>query len=249
MAGFRLCAALLLVLAALTQFAHAGSPKGKTPTEKMTCTVYSLASAGDTAYSKWVADTIPKVIDPESWSDGAKGGKPVITYNSARRVLVVLHTPTVQAKVAAFIKQMEKAGATGGEEASEPRPDGAREKALKTSRARPAQANAPGAGYVVPAPVKQPKHLVHFIFRYEGDGFIDSNVVKFARALADQNAKSSGGEDKTTETVGPSSFIRPPVGSSVTLPVVPGQPLAAWPGTNIHSPPTHSPPHPSKEAK
>jgi hypothetical protein len=215
----------LLVLAALTQLALAGSPKGKMPADKLMCTVYSLASVGDAAYCKWVSDTIPKVIDPESWSDEATGGKPVITYNSARRVLVVLHTPTVQAKVAAFIKKMEKAGATGGEEASEARNDRAGEKAVKTPRAKPAHANAPGAGYVVPAPVKQPRHLVHFIFRYEGDGFIDSNVVKFARALADQNAKSPGVEDKTTETNMLPRFMS--ASSGATVPAVPVPPPPA----------------------
>src|SRR5262249_21060124 len=33
-----------------------------------------------------------------------------------------------------------------------------------------------------PAPQQPPKHLFHFIIRYEGDGIIDSNVVEFMKA-------------------------------------------------------------------
>lgn len=185
MAGPRFRAALLLVLAALTQAAHARAPKAKAPAGKLSCAVYSLASAGDAAYGKWVADTIPQVIDPESWSGAAKGGKPVLTYNASRRVLVVLHTPAVQAKVAAFIKQLEKAGASGGEEASEARQNGATQ-ALEAAPARP---DAPASAYLVPAPEKRPKHLLHFIIRYEGAGLIDSSVVKFAKAMGGQKGK------------------------------------------------------------
>jgi hypothetical protein len=306
MAQVRSHVALLLALAALTQgSAHAEGRKAK-PSAAQTCAVYSLAAAGDADYCKWVADTIPQVIDPETWSDkAAKGGTPVITYNAARRVLVVRHTAAVQAKVAAFIKDAEKAGKAGGEEASSERgavgggalgaaigalaagprragagvligagagakagaSAGASEEGKKrqeaaaargmsidevirmtesrtddtliinqirtsgsvfvlssddivrlqtagvsprvitemqaTAARRPAvykaekRKAAPGMGqasdYPVPPPGKQPRHLIHFIIRYEGDGFIDANVVKFARALAEQAAKSAQG--------------------------------------------------------
>ena len=52
-----------------------------------------------------------------------------------------------------------------------------------------AEPAAPQAlGYPVAAPLKQPKHLFHFIIRYEGEGLIDANVVKFAKAMNSDNA-------------------------------------------------------------
>ncbi|MBY0230064.1 MAG: hypothetical protein K2W96_12350, partial [Gemmataceae bacterium] len=95
---------LLLSLASLVH----GAARAEAPASKeQACAVYSLASAGDAAYGKWVADTIPQVIEPESWT--AKGsGKAVIAYHAPKRVLVVRASPAVQAKVAAFIEQLGK---------------------------------------------------------------------------------------------------------------------------------------------
>ena len=36
--------------------------------------------------------------------------------------------------------------------------------------------------YPVPAPARPPKHLFHFIIRYEGNGVVDENVVKAVQA-------------------------------------------------------------------
>jgi hypothetical protein len=57
--------------------------------------------------------------------------------------------------------------------------------------------------YPVPPPVAQPKHLFHFIIRYEGAGIIDSNVVRFMKA---QNEKAAAASD--TDTSGPRGVIK-----------------------------------------
>ena len=73
------------------------------------CKVYALAELStDPSFCKWVADTIPQVIEPGSWGqEGA--GKYALTYNSTARLLVVSHTPAVQAKVVAFLDGLKKA--------------------------------------------------------------------------------------------------------------------------------------------
>ena len=59
--------------------------------------VYSLAEFGDWDLAKWVADTIPEVIEPGTWG-GAEGW--VVRYHAAKRLLIVRHTPAVQGRVA-----------------------------------------------------------------------------------------------------------------------------------------------------
>ncbi len=216
-------AALLLSLVALAHGA-ARAEMPKATAKGPTCAVYSLAAAGDAAYGKWVADTIPQVIDPEAWS--AKADRPVLTYNPTRRVLVVRATPAVQAKVAAFIKDLEKAGAAGGEEASSVQAD----KATLNTEAVPAPPTQ-GASYPVPAPVRQPKHLLHFVIRYEGAGFIDSNVVKYVKAQAAQQAKADAEEKKAAKAVPDAPAERP----SSPLSAVPAAPV---PSTTAPAPAT-----------
>jgi hypothetical protein len=47
----------------------------------------------------------------------------------------------------------------------------------------PAALAADRSGYLVPAPVKQPKHLFHLILRYEGQGVSDSAVAGIVTQL------------------------------------------------------------------
>jgi hypothetical protein len=59
-----------------------------------------------------------------------------------------------------------------------------------------------------------PKHLFHFIIRYEGEGIIDSNVVKFAKALQDKVGVNT---PYTCPTPVPSAPVpAPPVGSPLS---------------------------------
>jgi hypothetical protein len=43
--------------------------------------------------------------------------------------------------------------------------------------------------YPIPAPAKPPKHLFHFVIRYEGDGLIDQSAVEACKSCLSQAAK------------------------------------------------------------
>src|SRR5947209_7911685 len=55
-----------------------------------TCVLYPLAGMGhDPHLAQWLAETIPSVVDPESWRvEGA-----MITYHAPSKVLVVRQAP------------------------------------------------------------------------------------------------------------------------------------------------------------
>ncbi|HEY7156813.1 MAG TPA: hypothetical protein VH575_22785 [Gemmataceae bacterium] len=163
--------------------------------------IYSLAELGEEAdLGKWIAETIPEVIEPGTWK-----GQGVLRYYAPKNILVVYHTPAVQAKVDGFLKNVKKsmpsakAGKVAAKKASAQQqmvvPASYRAPALlKASTPAPEQQ----LGYAVPAPVKAPKHLFHFIIRYEGDGIIDDNVVKFMKAQLQANKK---GQDENASPV------------------------------------------------
>jgi hypothetical protein len=164
----------------------------------LTCAIYRLADLGeDPSLGQWIADTIPGVIEPGTWSEngGLLPGKVTrLSYHPPTKTLVIYHTPAVQAKVAVFLQELkqalppEQARATG--KASKPLPRDAAvvpagyttPNALKT--ADPATlAKSP---YLVPPPAQQPKHLFHLIIRYEGDGLVDANVTGLLEQLSGQ---------------------------------------------------------------
>jgi hypothetical protein len=192
-------------------------PARPTAAEESTYAIYSLADLGDDPeLGQWIAETIPAVIEPGSWNlPGTNGKKQVLRYYAPKRVLVVYHTPAVQAKVDNFLKGMKKAMPTGKQSTAT-----AGKTATKDPAVVPAQYLAPApirasspvpeptGGYPVPAPAQRPKHLFHFIIRYEGDGIIDENVVKFMKA---QNGQGSAADK--TET---SSRTEPPTAAPPT---------------------------------
>jgi hypothetical protein len=168
-----------------------------------TCKVHSLRDLGDDPnLCKWIAETIPDVIQPASWKqDGVK-----ISYYAPSKILVVNHTPAVHAQVDEFLQNLKKSlpqqKATANRDMRDcavmpaqfgvkdpPRPVG------------PAQTNP--VSYPVPFPPQAPKHLFHFIIRYEGEGIIDSSVVKFTKALSNASSIS------TTKDVGPPPVVCP----------------------------------------
>jgi hypothetical protein len=58
---------------------------------------------------------------------------------------------------------------------------------------RPSSATPePSLAYPVPAQAKPPKHLFHFIIRYEGEGIVDDNIVKAMKAYIQAETKSAG---------------------------------------------------------
>jgi hypothetical protein len=177
----------------------------------LTCRVYPLSELGDDpSLGKWVAETIPDVIQPGSWNPiEPAGSRRRISYHAPSKILVVYHTATVHAKVDAFLNDLKKALPRDHAETTA----GARKlptmdrrviqaqytAAVSVNPAAPATPQA--SGYPVATPLKQPKHLFHFIIRYEGEGLIDANVVKFAKAMnsdsATKNAQQSYPQQST----------------------------------------------------
>jgi hypothetical protein len=176
-------------------------------TQERICTIYALAELGeDSDLGKWIAETIPEVIEPGTWK-----GQGVLRYYAPKNILVVYHTPAVQSKVDGFLKNVKKslpsvkAGKTTAARTAAPRqtvvPAGyGVPAALETSTPAP----EPRLGYAVPAPVRAPKHLFHFIIRYEGEGIIDDNVVKFLKAYSQayKNANDGSGSQAKLESAG-----------------------------------------------
>jgi hypothetical protein len=225
-----------------------------------TCKVYALTDRGDDPnLCKWIAETIPSVIQPGSWI--AIGGG-TCSYYAPSKILVVNHTPAVHAEVDEFLQNLKKSlpqqKATAKRDTRDcavmpaqfavkdpPRPVG------------PAQANP--ASYPVPFPPQAPKHLFHFIIRYEGEGIIDSSVVKFAKALSNASSIS------TTKDVGPPMVCPTPVPMQphyLPQPAqygVPAAPTTSQRGqtrgnapvmppadpASVHAPPSAPPPQPS----
>jgi hypothetical protein len=205
-------------------------PYGGGDAQERAYTIYSLAELGEDAdLGKWIAETIPEVIEPGTWK-----GQGVLRYYAPKNILVVYHTPAVQAKVDGFLKNVKKslpsakAGkATAAKTSAQQQmvvPAGYRAPALlKASTPAPEQQ----LGYAVPAPAKAPKHLFHFIIRYEGEGIIDDNVVKFMKAQS-QAAKQGKDESASPVTIGgacaPTMTILTPASSSVAVPSGAGAP-------------------------
>jgi hypothetical protein len=154
--------------------------------------IYSLADFGhDAQLCKWITDTIPTMIKPESWtSSRAQAGKAgTLSYYAPGKVLVIYQTPAVHAQVDEFLQTLKKT--LPREQASAPRmPPVVPAQYIPANVAPPPMPAAlvQTNGYPVPAASSLPKHLFHFIIRYEGEGIIDSNVVKFAKSLADNSA-------------------------------------------------------------
>ena len=161
-------------------------------------TIYALADMGyDSDLGKWIAQTIPEMIEPRSWEQ--QGGAGVLRYYAPKNILIIKQPAAIQAKVDGFLKELKKSLPKGSESRSAA--------GKKTPRAsivpaayqapEPLRTSSPApepSSYPVPAPVKPPKHLFHFLIRYEGDGIIDDNVVKFMKAYyqAEQGTAAAG---------------------------------------------------------
>ena len=145
--------------------------------------VYPLWKMGyDLELSKWIAETIPEVVEPSTWQ--SVGGCGVARYNSANGILVVRHSKEVHAKVENFLKDVKQSmpAVTAG--------------AMTTGQRTPGDCVIPAA-HQTPSPLrtsstsqdecpslpptakKSPKHLLHMTIHYEGEGIIDDNVLKY----------------------------------------------------------------------
>jgi hypothetical protein len=218
------------------------------------CVIYSLTDMGyDADLGKWVAQTIPEMIEPNSWKES--GGAGALRYYAPKNILIVNHSAAVQAKVDDFLRKLKtslpKTSRTGF----------ATSKKSNWNKVAPAEYHVPApmrtanplpepSSYPVPAPVKPPKHLFHFLIRYEGEGIIDDNVVKFmknvAPAMKDGNCQTPG------QTTAQGYSDSPPASSSLPMcapaPSTSSAPSAGWtsPGPVASVPAGTSLPQPKK---
>ncbi len=150
----------------------------------------------DHDFGQWLAETIPEMVEPGTWNESGKPGS--LRYYGPKNILVVNHMPEVLTKVDGFLKNVKKA-----------LPEGVACKSCshdckvkQTGYAPPAPIQSfvtppePSTSYPVPAQAQHPKHLFHFIIRYEGAGVVDSNVVKLAKVYADSERDEKAATDK-----------------------------------------------------
>src|SRR2546423_442944 len=66
----------ILIMLACAGFSWAQPQSEKKPSTDSSCKIYSLADLGnDPELCKWIVETIPQVIQPESWQRTDGGGK------------------------------------------------------------------------------------------------------------------------------------------------------------------------------
>jgi hypothetical protein len=187
------------------------APTRSKPAAQSVCAIYSLADLGDDGdLGKWAAATIREVVEPESWCWTGGPGQNVVRYYAPKKILVVYNTPAVQAKVEGFLKDVKKALPRPESQATA-RQAAAKDRAVvRATYQTPAVVHAAEPApaqpftYPVPPPVAQPKHLFHFIIRYEGAGIIDSNVVRFMKAQNEQKQSAAADNDNS----GPRGVIK-----------------------------------------
>lgn len=203
------------------------------------CVIYALTDRGyDADLGKWIAQTIPEMIAPGSWKES--GGAGVLRYYAPKNILIVTQSPAVQAKVDDFVNKLKtslpKTSQTGfaagmTADCNKVAPAEYRTPALmRTSGPLPEPSS-----YPVPAPVKPPKHLFHFLIRYEGEGIIDDNVVKFMKAQT-QSEKQDNSSNEGKQTARQGYYPAAPAASGVAgvlrvpyAPCVPPMPSVAKP--------------------
>jgi hypothetical protein len=173
------------------------------PAGAHTCVVYSLHGMGeDPSFCKWIAESLPEMVQPGSWAKDGGAGK--VCYHADGKILVVHHSPAVHTKIEAYLKDLKKAMPTDKERRSTwamtpTHLNGHVVAAAHTdsSAMKPAaQARPAGAGYPVPAPVQQPKHLFHFVIRYEGDGIDVESMVAALAKMGAEGAKEEAEKAK-----------------------------------------------------
>ena len=166
--------------------------------------LYPLSAiSDDPALGKWLADTIPSVIEPGTWSQTQGAGRHQISYFPPGKVLVVYHTRAVQEKVDGLIKQVKKAVPA----ATAARPTRTDRSVVRTDYVEPSPLPSADAGpktpYLVPPPLKSPKHLFHMILRYEGDGLVDANVTELIKGVTGigtpKNEEKKDTEEKSSK--------------------------------------------------
>lgn len=202
MARLRFLAAALLALALAGSSTQTGRTAGQYDSlpqaaDDRSCVIYSLSDMGYEAdLGTWIAQIIPEMIEPSSWKES--GGAGVLRYYAPKNILIVNHSAAVRSKVDEFLKKLKTSLPKTG------RTKFAANETSSGTNVVPAEYRAPAptrtsrpltrpSSYPVPDPVKPPKHLFHFLIRYEGDGIIDDNVVRFMKDYAAQAMKPTNG--------------------------------------------------------
>ncbi|HLW64702.1 MAG TPA: hypothetical protein VKS79_05230 [Gemmataceae bacterium] len=194
----------LVILDNLSQFAGAQEPVEVAPkcvakgaaascaSDNATVTsVYSLWKMGyDLELSKWIAETIPEVIEPSTWQ--SMGGSGVVRYNSANGILVVRHCAAIHSKVENFLKDLKQslpATGTGATPMTQKMPSESVVPAAHhaPSLLRPSAPPQDECSSAAANSKKSPKHVLHLTIHYEGEGIIDDNVVKYFKSEMDCN--------------------------------------------------------------
>ncbi len=155
--------------------AATASGSASKPAEPSNYRIYGLKGiSNDAEFCSWVAETIPMAVQPETWRWA--GGSGNLSYNAATKTLVVYHTSDVHTQVEAYLKSMKRTAieepaalpaAVKGQQAGVVRAQ------FTTPQTMQASETAPGNSYLIPTPARQPKHLFHFVLRFEGDGAPD----------------------------------------------------------------------------
>jgi hypothetical protein len=188
---------------------------------------YSLADMGDDPkLGAWIAEMLPQVVQPGTWNIGEAPQRRVLSYYAPAKMLLVYHTPAVHDEIDEFLRGIKKSLPATTATARAPGFFGLAQTQFVVPAAHVEPAPAPG-GYPVPAQTAQPRHLFHFIIRYEGDGVIDRNVVDFTKAYAKENAVA-------TTTTSPSTS--PETATESKAEVMPATPVKAGTATQIVTP-------------
>jgi hypothetical protein len=181
---------------------------------EFTSKIYPLNDLGDDPnLCKWIADTITRVIQPGTWSkEGPTEGKDkcYITYYAPAKIMVVYHTPAVQARVEAFLKDVKKSVSQDPEKGTADNKSGRNAMTVVPAKYEEVVPAHPvdhvvqqRPGYPVPSRAQAPKHLFHFIIRYEGQGIVDDTVAdvikdvyKAKQAQEQSDTRSSNTEER-----------------------------------------------------
>jgi hypothetical protein len=176
-----------------------------TASPNCSCVIYALSDHGfDADLGKWIAETLKEMVEPQSWK-----GSCSLRYYAPKNILVVNNSSAVHTKIDDFLKDMKT---------KMPKVKTAH---AKTTKKQPRDLVVPAAyrqvnlpqepsAYPVPAPVKTPKHLFHFLIRYEGEGIIDDNVVKFMKAQSQAEKSEKKSESNSAPEVPPALTIERP---------------------------------------
>ena len=175
----------------------------------LTCVIYGMNDvADDPNLGGWIAETLPGVIQPQSWRQA--GGPGVVSYYGPGQLMVVYQTPAAHAEVEKFLANAKRAR-------SKPLPMRATANSIGiesgtaqvqfTAPALTRTAEAPTgtkSTYPIPPPLQHPKHLFHFMIRYEGDGSTVDTGVSLAKALVGDAGpvaeKTDDAESKPSKT-------------------------------------------------